>query len=716
MAPKVHQFPPTGTPARPTLSPTRLATVVWCEVSSLAVILTGDIPAWLSVLVLTLIPVVGLAREDSRWLGAARNVTSIAAILYLLFFPLDWLVLSDRLIFAVVHLMFYLKVHTLLHLQGARDRRRLYVLCLFEMLAAASMTITPVFLVPLVLFVVVGSVVLLLEQANRYQTTFEEQELFRRATGTASVLAAAVLVLAGVIFVFLPRLSQAGFRLGGVEGVTSTGFSEEIQLGDFGEIKRSRDVVMRVLINEGQNTHAARWRGAAYDRYTEGRWSTTLTEMSALPRSEVGEYLLNRPSNEPGVSSEVFLEPLDTDLVFLPPASLRLTTSLRNVFVDSYLAVRTGRSRRAGRRYTVEWRSEASPYSTSLGAARLGFENADYYLQLPPLSGDFHDLVEQVVPVGQSVQDTAAAVEAYLESSYDYSLVTPERVRSDPLEDFLFEARSGHCEFFATAMAMMMRARGIPARFVTGFQGGELNDLGKFEVIRKEDAHSWVEVFDRNLGWLVFDPTPAASSTAAIRRVGFVAQSIDSLRMLWDMYVITFDYDRQVGVLRRAGGLVAGTVTFAGEAWDSARRQRTLLVSITGVLFLVFFLATTRRGHAWWAKLRFYWPFRPWIAGGRGSLSTVRFYGDLLSRLERMGFRRPAGATPAEYAHALEGRLPGLTELTRLYYEVRFGGRDLGRQDLARAERLATTIRLAALATDDPTRASTTGSGSRTSR
>ena len=306
------------------MSALRLAVVLWCEASSLAVVLTGDIPVWLSVLVLTVIPVVGLAKEDSAWLGPVRAASSIMAILYLLFFPVDWLVLSDRLIFAVVHLLFYLKVHTLLHLRTRRDRNRLYVLCLFEMLAAASMTITLAFLVPLVLFVFVGSLVLLLEQATKDTPVIDEKMLLRPALRTASALSVAVLIFAGAVFVLLPRSTHGGFRIGGVRGIISTGLSEQIRLGDFGEIKRSREVVMRVVVDESRPITAPRWRGAAFDRYADGQWSKTLGGMSELPRSPDGQFLLERPTGEEGIASEVFLEPLDTDLIFLPPASQRL--------------------------------------------------------------------------------------------------------------------------------------------------------------------------------------------------------------------------------------------------------------------------------------------------------------------------------------------------------------------------------------------------------
>ncbi len=688
------------------MSVLRLATVLWCEVSSLAVIVTGDIPVWLSVLVLTVIPVVGLSKEDSAWLAPARSTSSILAILYLLFFPLDWLVLSDRLIFAVVHLMFYLKVHTLLHLRTRRDRNRLYVLCLFEMLAAASMTITLAFLVPLVLFVLVGSVVLLLEQATKVTPVIDEKKLLRQAMRTASAISVAVFVLAGAVFVLLPRSTLGGFRIGGVRGITSTGLSEQIRLGDFGEIKRSREVVMRVLVDESRPITAPRWRGASFDRYADGQWSKTLKGMSELPRSSDGQFLLERPTGEEGIASEVFLEPLDTDVIFLPPASQRLLTPLPYVFVDPYLAVRTGRSRRAGRRYTVEWRPDAPADSSSLGAVWLGDEARQFYLQVPPFSDDFDGLVREVVPEGRSIQETASAVEGYLEGEYGYTLNTPPRRREDPLEDFLFETRAGHCEFFATAMVMILRVRGVPARIVTGFLGGELNDVGHFEVVRKEDAHAWVEVFDRERGWISFDPTPPALGGDEPRAFEFVAKRIDSLRMLWDMYVITFDHERRRGVLMGAGGVLGWTVGLAGKTIAFAKEKAKWLALIGCLIVLVVVVAKTRVGKKWWTKLHIRWPFRPIVFGVAGPASAVLFYGDLLARLEKMGFHRAPGVTPAEYAQSLEGRLPGLTDLTRIYYHVRFGGLELDRSEQARAQRLATAIRVAALSDADLTRVS----------
>jgi transglutaminase-like putative cysteine protease len=684
-----------------------LATILWCETSSLAVILTGDIPLWLALIVLVLIPLVGLADERSAWLGPARTLSSILAIFYLFFFPLDWLVLSDRLIFAVVHLMFYLKVHTLLHLRTRRDRNRLYVLCLFEMLAAASMTINLTFVVPLVLFVVAGSLVLLLEQATLREQAVEERVLLKPALRSAIVLATVVLLVAGGIFVLLPRQTHGGFRLGGIRGITSTGLTDQIQLGDFGRIKRSRDVVMRVVAHGTQAASSPRWRGAAYDHYSNGEWTRTITGVSELPELVQGQFLLNRPSEAPRVVSEVFLEPLDTDVLFLPPASLSLSTSVPYVFVDAYLTVHTGRPARAGRRYTVEWRPDAPADSTSLGVVALEVEARQHYLQVPTLSKEFHGLVRELAPEGTvSVAETASVVESHFKNAYGYTLNTPPRRRDDPLEDFLFETRAGHCEHFATAMVMVLRALDVPSRVVTGFLRGEANDVGNFEVVRREDAHAWVEVFEQRRGWLTFDPTPSAPSSVQPRRFAFVTKSIDSLRMLWDMYVITFDYERQRGVLRGAGGVIHWLSVGGGWALSFAREQAKFFAMLGALLFVVCVLGVTRVGQRWRALLRFRWPFSSWRLGRQHPRSAVRFYGELLARLERLGFHRPPGVTPAEYAQKLEGQLPGLSELTLLYYRVRFGGLELGRTELARAERLAAAIRVAALSGGDLARIS----------
>ena len=676
------------------MSVSRIVRVLWCEVASLAVVLTGDIPPWLSILVLSLIPAIGLAPGAHSWLTKARSLSSMVAVAYLVFFPLDWAYFSGRLIFATVHLMFYLKLHVLLHQENQRDRNRLHLICLFELVAAASMTVSLVFLLPLVAFVLLGALVLVLEQVESGREEFRVVR-FRPFIGTAAVLGALVLILAGLVFVALPRPIYGGFRLGGMSGITFTGFSERVELGDFEEIKRSRDVVMRVVTEETQPV-PPRWRGPAYDRYEGGSWSQSMSGIQSLPEAGDGAFLLDRPSGAPRTEVEVFLEPLDTDVLFLPPASLSVDTNEGFVFIDPYKTVRSGRSARAGRRYAVGWRPSAPPGTSPVGGvSRMGSFGRRLYTQVPELSREFHELADTMVRSDESPLVSARRLARYLDTTYAYTLSPPTPRRADPIEDFLFEARAGHCEYFATAMVLMLRSRGIPSRLVTGFQQGEHNQIGNYHVVRRSNAHAWVEVFDTQRGWVAFDPTPPAPA-GLDRELGLFTQSIDSIQMLWDMYVVAFDWERQRGVLGSVGMWGEWGLSEAARAYRFVKRNLRAIGGLVAALFVGWLVWRSRPGRRW--LLRFRWPFARWFSGLRRRRdSPILFYERILSHLERVGFTKPSGQTPGEYARRWEEQLPGLTELTEIYYGVRYGGLEMSGTEVARADRLAATVRLAAL-------------------
>ena len=592
--------------------------------------------------------------------------------------------LSERLIFATVYLTFYLKLHTLLHQESPGERSRLHLICVFEMLAAASMTVDATFVIPLTLFVVVGALVLTLEQSR--PAPVDEVMLPR-----AMVLTIPLLAVAAIVFVTLPRAAFGGFRLGGITGITVTGFSERVRLGDFEEIRRDGGVVMRIVADD-VSVSPPRWRGPAYDRYENAEWRQTLSGVSNLPRGR-GTFLLDRPSDGPRTTSEVFLEPLDTDVLFLPPASSELVTTVRFVYVDQYLTLRTGRSARAGRRYAISWDHSAEPATSPVGGVeRLSARRRRLYTQLPELSARFHGLAAEVT-VGQDGLEAARLAERHLQTSYGYTLSSPARVHPDPLEDFLFEARAGHCEYFATAMVMMMRARDIPSRLVTGFTRGEINDVGEFEVVRKTNAHAWVEVFDAQRGWVAFDQTPASSGVAGFRDVSILSQSIDSLFMLWDMYVVAFDVERQRGVLGNAMRVGDAVLVAAARGVAFVRRYKTAVGGALLFILVVWVLSHTSLARGF--RFRFpFWPWRRKLAGGE---PPVRFYAKLLGLLAQLGIEKPLGETAFEFARQLEASLPGITEVTLLYYRVRFGDEVLSREDQAHAERLCAAIRLAAL-------------------
>ena len=132
------------------------------------------------------------------------------------------------------------------------------------------------------------------------------------------------------------------------------------------------------------------------------------------------------------------------------------------------------------------------------------------YLQLPRLDPRVAPLAEQITASEGNNYDKAVALERYLRTHFGYTLQLGRSAQRDPLAYFLFERKQGHCEYFASAMAVMLRTLRIPSRVVNGFRTGEFNDVTSQYLVRASNAHSWVEAYFPGYGWISFDPTPAA--------------------------------------------------------------------------------------------------------------------------------------------------------------------------------------------------------------
>ncbi|MEL7059903.1 MAG: transglutaminase-like domain-containing protein, partial [Acidobacteriota bacterium] len=163
-----------------------------------------------------------------------------------------------------------------------------------------------------------------------------------------------------------------------------------------------------------------------------------------------------------------------------------------------------------------------------------------------------------------STRERIARLERHLLTQYSYTLDFVGRDGRRPIEDFLFEYRSGHCEYFATAMVLMLRSQGVPARFVTGFLGAEANPLEGYFVVRQQNAHAWVEAWTEEGGWEVWDPTPPEGRPAALERTWrlFAQQVWDYVVFRWDRYVLTYGAADQEGFFRGLRDRLA-------EAWRS---------------------------------------------------------------------------------------------------------------------------------------------------
>jgi hypothetical protein len=186
-------------------------------------------------------------------------------------------------------------------------------------------------------------------------------------------------------------------------------------------------------------------------------------------------------------------------------------------------------------------------------------------------------------------------VEAFLRRNYQYTLSLTWDPGDQPLSAFLFEARSGHCEYFASAMAVLLRAAGVPTRLVNGFLMGEYNPVGDVYIVRQSDAHSWVEVYLPGAGWTEFDPTPAGTNEPDAGLVAQLANYADAMRFFWNNYILAYDSDSQAYLFRSAQESVESLQrSIQGQKDSWAFTSKELMDRLAGAL-----LQMTETGSVW---------------------------------------------------------------------------------------------------------------------
>jgi len=343
------------------------------------------------------------------------------------------------------------------------------------------------------------------------------------------------------------------------------------------------------------------------------------------------------------------------------------------------------------------------------------YANSDFgYLQLPEdLDPRIIELASQITKDTRTRFDAAQAIETYLQTQFGYTL--EQKAGGDqPLADFLFNVREGHCEYFATAMAVMLRTQGIATRVVNGFQRGEYNETADVFVVRQRNAHSWVEVyFPGENAWVTFDPTPAAGQNLTGDSVGLTKRFnnyLDALETFWIQYFVAYDSAEQrslfTSVRRSIANYGKQTSTFIDIgredflAWwrdvrgDSGVQQSVTAIGygialiVTAIILVIGFVWLYRRV----VKLTLWSRLREFLFGRQGA-SVVEFYERMLAVLASKGMVREQHQTPLEFAYTIG--IPEAVGITEKYNRVRFGGGTLSGDEAAEIEgwlsRLQTT-------------------------
>ncbi len=661
----------------------------------------------------------------------------------------EWYVLGASLVVVILHFVFIAASLKILRRKAARDWIWLYVVTFCQVLMTAGMMVDTTFLFLVIVYLFAAVSAFIGYEMRRSGLAFTTNNISRQVTveywkesdrsrlgsprfrslPVFSICAlTCILLLAAPLFLAMPRVSRGFSRNGLLRGESLSGFSDSVRLGEVAQVKLNPQVVMRVRVKflRGSRGKQLRWRGVTLDNYDGQTWNYTGQKFN-LKRSIDGFHMGEGEWRYGDTEQRFFVEPLDINTVFAAPQP-RLITGLTDLARDQGDGLWTTPHDYYKLDYTVLSDTDG-PSDEKLAEENSRSYPSDIqrrYLQLPENHDRRIDELAAEVTRGASTNiDIARKIEKHLSSSYSYSLDLRRVEDGDPVADFLFNTREGHCEYFASAMVLMLRSRRIPARIVNGFQMGEYNEAADVYTVRQSDAHSWVEAYfprrDQNGVWVVFEPTPEAGlSVYGSGMTAWLRHHREAMEMFWLEHVIGFDTSKQfwmAGAAQRWVSSILSTYNWdlssrwidwapklarkidlwndrdrgsgakSLDAATSSPDSRSGLVAHPialalgiGALSITVILSWRRYGRSWRRTAR-----------QDSAASAVAFYQEMLRALERAGHKRAIHQTPAEYAEQL--RMPEVNEITSIYQRVRFGDQILGNDDIARIDLLLRDVK-----------------------
>ena len=582
---------------------------------------------------------------------------------------------GDFLIPVLALLLFLLTSEILRPIAGDGEPRerhdlRLYALSFALLVAATAYSPGPLFGMAFLAYVVAASLALMVGHLSREAERFSVADIpiGRPFLLTTAGMSATIVVISVGVFLLFPRLPRSLIGAPRNSGQqTMVGFSDQVSIAEFGStISSNPEIVFRVEFPDHRppRLSSLHWRGRSFDHFDGARWSHSRWVPPAPPESfyratwggEVGSYQIF--GGPPGVRVLFGLHPV---------LDIKRRSRIRPFQLPSGDLVFSG--------------GEMPVYSaTSLlrppppQALRIGDApdaiSLSPYLQLPRLDPRVQALADSLAALGATRYDRAVAIERFFTEQFTYTLDLPRTRAEASLEHFLFERRAGHCEYFSTGMAVLLRAAGIPARNVNGFLGGEWNEAENYLAVTQNAAHSWVEVWFPAYGWVPFDPTPAGGRPSAGGGAGGASLGwsvrfwLDGIEHRWFKWVLFYDLDKQLDVLQGMSRLMEPPSLRMPKPAAPGSPGRVVLGALLAALLLAAvwqLMRRRQRDHAPYTRL-YLQMRRSYAAAGwvyPPSLPPLM----LLARLREEG---APGTQPHGPAHKLVGE----------YLAARFGNGD----------------------------------------
>jgi len=602
-----------------------------------------------------------------------------------------------------------------LQLIDARPRRTeflLVALALFQVILASNLTDSVFFPPLLIAFLFAATWTLMVHTLRADAAEANDRRgadlaltpsLFRVTLLASSASAAIALVL----FVLLPRLHSSVLQAPDLgPGFAMSGFSDHVELGDIGRIRKDPTVVLRVETVEGEAPGMldAYWRGLAFDHFDGRTWSMTAPAKTRVPGSaELGIWLTSSggPAN---LVQRILREPVQGGVLFGMATAQQLQGSIHRLERDLNGGLYAPDQIAERVRYTIasrrvrwsdrELRADRAVAPRENRGASNGLTNAaERYLQIPELSDAVAALAREITDGAATDADRVRALEQYLLRNGRYSdtpPIVPADAARSPLEAFLFDGMEAHCEYYASALVILARSLGIPSRLVNGFAGGRENRLGGFVEVSRAHAHAWAEVHYERAGWVRYDATPPDLRQRAEEALAFderVRQLASALEHWWFQRIVGFDRADQMSAIRRgwlawrdfshSSGSAAAAPRAKSKGFQFDAGWRKPVLAAVGILTLLVLL----------------WRIRT----ARSQTALPDYYGHALRALSRRGLIREPAVGARDFARAASEELPeraaaAFSKLTESYLSERFGGRaprepELDLRELRRALR-----------------------------
>ncbi len=448
---------------------------------------------------------------------------------------------SEDFVTSVVEALLILLAIKLLEEKRFRDYMQICLIALFLLAGSALLSPDIEFLLYFVCmtFLITLTIVLLTYYSQNSSLTFKVPVVMKIAS-SSSLISLVAIPATFLMFAILPRTSYPALHFLNKGAQETTGFADNVRLGKVSKIQEDNTVIFRAHMSR-VNDGFLYWRGIVFDYFDGTSWKIRLRGQAESPRA------LRITGKE--INQTIYLEPYGNRYLFAldKPIWIQLMGARKERDL-SYSA--SGNIVRRSRYQAI------SVLSDTILEREI---DRPFYLKVPEKGTERIKELARTLSSGRTKEETVRAILAFLRhGDYRYSLENLP-FSDNPVEEFLFRHKYGNCEYFASAMALMLRHAGIPSRVVGGYRGGYYNDTGEYYLILQRNAHVWVEAYLESGKWVRVDPTPArvenfafSAKTSVLLKARLL---LDTMNYYWNALIINYDLSRQVALFYKLRSL-----------------------------------------------------------------------------------------------------------------------------------------------------------------